>query len=616
MVLMPLLKSIQDIDWEYLLNRSFTASPQTWSDQVMYFLLVDRFSDGSERIESLYTPNDANSVIQTEDEAEKWRSAGYTFCGGTLKGVQSKLGYLKRLGVTTIWLSPVLQQAQYDSTSYHGYGAQNFLEIDAHFGSREDLKSFVDEAHQLGMYVVLDIVVNHAGFVFEYDVPINSETEPNFKADGQHPVKHFHDQHGRSTLPFGPIDQAQYPEAWPHGAIWPSELQHSAAFNCRGCIGDWENPDEYLHGDFKLLKDFNLGTEENNNFQPSAALQALTQIYQYWLAYADLDGFRLDAVKHMGKSAVSYFTQEIQLLARKIGKQNFAIFGEIPGGERQARDTMDQTGVSATLALLDVPDHLEKMIKGKIGAWEYFKHFDRKPNVEPMDKEEITWKKDEIVLFLDDHDQIRKNFDKARFTSGSVEWQKLAFPALATLVCSAGIPCIYYGSEQGFDGQGRHDRYIRETMFASGFGAFRARDCHFFDEHHEIYQQLQQLLAIRQQTAALCQGTQQLLQISGDGEHFGYPDRFGDRMLTIIPWLRQTPEQTILCAVSTDPNHSQSVWVNWPTNSSSRHQSLRCIFSKNGVQTGRKYPIEIHDNLQRVKIDLPAASFALFQCLD
>ncbi|MBP9781941.1 alpha-amylase, partial [Candidatus Woesebacteria bacterium] len=213
---MPALKSIQDIDWNVTLDRQFTPSPQSWSDQVMYFLLVDRFSDGNEKPELVFTTDKAGLAIRTENDAERWRAVGYSFCGGTLKGARSKLGYLYRLGITTIWLSPVLQQCRYDTTSYHGYGAQNFLEIDPHFGSKEDLKAFVDEAHQLRMFVVLDIVVNHAGFVFEYEVPVNSETEPSFKVDGQHPVKYFHDQEGKLTIPFGAVDLNQHADVWPH----------------------------------------------------------------------------------------------------------------------------------------------------------------------------------------------------------------------------------------------------------------------------------------------------------------------------------------------------------------------------------------------------------------
>jgi len=577
----------------------------------MYFLLVDRFSDGNEKPELLFTADKAGSAIRTENHAERWRAAGYTFCGGTLKGARSKLEYLHQLGITTIWLSPVLQQCRYDATSYHGYGAQNFFETDPHFGSKEDLRAFVDEAHQLGMFVVLDIVVNHAGFVFEYEVPMNSETEPSFKVDGQHPVKYFHDQEGKPTLPFDLVDLHTFPEAWPYGAIWPRELQSADTFNRRGCIGDWENPDEYLHGDFKFLKDINMGDEKEGVFYPSEALLTLIKVYQYWMAYSDLDGYRLDAVKHMGIQATQYFVTQVQNFAKDLGKQNFAIFGEIPGGEQQAHTTLHQTGLTAALALLDIPQNLELMMKGTTDAVNYFQFF-HSAESELAGDHHITWKKNEIVLFLDDHDQIRKNFDKARFPSGSSEWQKLAFPALATLVCSAGIPCIYYGSEQGFDGQGRHDRYIRETMFASEFGAFRSKGYHFFNEQHEIYQQLQRLLAIRKHLPALRQGDQQLLEISGDGEHFGYPAKLGARMLTLVPWLRQTSDQRILCVVSTDPNQSQSAWVKMLELKEST-QYLRCIFSTDEVQIGEKYPLVQFNTNHKVMFTLPPAGFALFQ---
>ena len=610
---MPALQSITAIDWTPLLDRPFTTSPQSWSDQVMYFILIDRFSDGLEQSETLFSSDQFDSANLSTTEAEHWREAGYTFCGGTLRGVQSKLEYLKRLGITTIWLSPVLQQPVYDSTSYHGYGSQNFLMVDARFGTQEDLQSLVDEAHQRNMYVVLDIVVNHAGFVFEYDVLVNSETEPSFNKNGKHPVSTFHDADGKSTIPFGPVDIHQSPNVWPFGAIWPSELQNAEAFNRRGCISNWENPDEYLHGDFKFLKDIHMGVGEDENFQPSEALITLIKVYQYWLAFADLDGFRLDAVKHMGIDATKYFSQQIQQFAQKIGKHNFYIFGEIPGGEQQARDTMDQAGLNAVLALLDIPASLEAMIKGEGKPQDYFKHFATSALIGNENSSEVTWKKDEIVLFLDDHDQIRKNFDKARFPAGSVDWQKLAFPALATLVCSSGIPCIYYGSEQGFDGQGRHDRYIRETMFASEFGAFRSKHRHFFNEELEIYQNLQRLLAIRSEVPALRQGTQQLLEISGDGEHFGLPTKLGDRMFTVIPWLRQTGNQSIICVVSTDPNNSQTTWIRLLAESTSPHKPLRCLFSTDPTQVRSIYPFEKSGEYQIVRLSLVPAGFALFQ---
>ena len=609
-----MLKSITEIDWEALRSRPFTPSPEQWNDQVVYFLLIDRFSDGKETPETAYSGEHRDSAIQTEADAERWRAAGYTFCGGTLNGVRSKLDYLSNLGITTLWLSPVLQQPIYDPTTYHGYATQNFLAIDHRFGTQEDFQSLVAEAHQLGIYVVLDIVVNHAGHVFDYDVPVCSETEPRFHQTGTHPVVFFHDASGQSTIPFGPIDLEYYPEAWPYGAIWPKELQSADTFNRRGCISNWEHPDEYLHGDFKFLKDINMGVEKEEVFYPSEALLTLIKVYQYWMAYADLDGFRLDAVKHMGIQATQYFVTEIQNFAKELGKQNFAIFGEIPGGEQQAHTTLHQTGLTAALALLDIPQNLELMMKGATDAVNYFQYF-HSTQSEQAKEQQITWKKNEIVLFLDDHDQIRKNFDKARFAFGPESASRRLLPALATLVCSAGIPCLYYGSELAFDGQGSHDRYIRETMFASEFGAFRSRGCHFFDQQHQIYVALQRLLAVRKQSLALCRGEQQLLEISGDGEHYGYPSLIGKEMKSVLAWMRWTDHEWMFCLVSNDPVDTQSVWIELPNLFPRDVQEITCVFSSTASQLHQTIQIERELETSQVQVTLNPTQVILYQAL-
>ena len=78
-----------------------------------------------------------------------------------------KIGYLQRMGVTAIWVSPIFRQVPYQDT-YHGYGIQNFLDVDPHFGTREDLHELVNTAHDHGIYVILDIILNHSGNVFSY----------------------------------------------------------------------------------------------------------------------------------------------------------------------------------------------------------------------------------------------------------------------------------------------------------------------------------------------------------------------------------------------------------------------------------------------------------------
>src|SRR4029453_13642159 len=106
-------KSLRDLDLAGLIaGRSYFPSPQHWEDQVLYFLMVDRFSDGAE---NLFRDNQAQIVttgppppffpeangnaVRTESDAGRWRDAGTRFVGGTLTGLESKLGFLKRLGV-------------------------------------------------------------------------------------------------------------------------------------------------------------------------------------------------------------------------------------------------------------------------------------------------------------------------------------------------------------------------------------------------------------------------------------------------------------------------------------------------------------------------------------
>jgi len=639
--------------------------------------MIDRFSDGQERGDwdiaeravkqestPLFTIGQTGNAIRTEAEASHWREAGKRWCGGTISGLRSKLGYLSRLGITTIWLSPILKQTAFDPTMYHGYATQNFLDIDPHFGTKEDFQNLVKEAHQLNLYVILDIVVNHAGQVFLYDSAGNSETQPEFNTTGSYPVKGWTNQF---CQPFA--FNTHQPAT--NDAIWPTELQSIDNFNRRGCIDDWEDENQYLHGDFKLLKDFKLVESSrhavNNplgrhvelvscrhcglscpevsgdpqsqtldrsinvqSHQPSSALKTLTKIYQYWLAYADLDGYRLDAVKHMEPLATRYFVDSIHNFAKSIGKNNFYIIGEVAGGQVQAKQSLLNTGLDATLGILDIPSDLENMVKGLVGPSQYFQHVgnhmqpqsssidsatsNELDSLSTTDQSDLStsnhtpidcyrWSPSQIVTLYDDHDQIRKNFDKARFAAGDPTNSQLAFNAAATLICTAGIPCLYYGSEQGFDGAGDHDRYIRECMFGGEFGAFRSKGHHFFNENHQIYQNLQQLLAIRHSSPALQLGQQQLLKISGDGVNFDFPTKFGDRLTSIIPWLRWTQDQIMLCAFSTDCENQQTVWIELPNFINDRQSNWQTIFSASN-SSRPSHPEQTSDNNVTLKLRL------------
>ena len=163
--------SIFDSEVQALLDAAQTASgalfpsPGDWRDQCIYFLMVDRFNNPCAPPKN--TPFDAEFS---------------EFQGGTFNGIREKLGYLKDLGVGALWLSPVLKNCQFETHAYHGYGIQNFLAIEPRFASspemaENELRSLVDEAHRSGIYVIFDIVLHHAGDVFEYVIDGNGQAE-------------------------------------------------------------------------------------------------------------------------------------------------------------------------------------------------------------------------------------------------------------------------------------------------------------------------------------------------------------------------------------------------------------------------------------------------------
>src|SRR5262249_47560471 len=142
---------------------SFFPSPADWRDEVIYFLLPDRFSDGGELGRPLIDPNNRQAHRPAGFRWDEWASSGAgRFQGGTLQGVTSKLDYLQGLGVTTLWIGPTFKQRTHFD-SYHGYAIQDFLDIDSRFGNRQDMVRLVAEAHKRGIRILLDVVFNHTG---------------------------------------------------------------------------------------------------------------------------------------------------------------------------------------------------------------------------------------------------------------------------------------------------------------------------------------------------------------------------------------------------------------------------------------------------------------------
>jgi alpha-amylase len=132
-----------------------------WADATVYFVITDRFFNGD--------PSNDNSYGRSKDGAQE---VG-TWHGGDLKGLTAKLDYIASLGATAVWISPIVEQVHgwvaggsgdFKHYGYHGYWALDFTQLDANLGTSADLTAFVDRAHQLGIRVLLDVVMNHPGY--------------------------------------------------------------------------------------------------------------------------------------------------------------------------------------------------------------------------------------------------------------------------------------------------------------------------------------------------------------------------------------------------------------------------------------------------------------------
>lgn len=573
------MRKLEDINLkEIKKGREYTKSPEAWDEELFYFLLVDRFND-HEQDYPLYDPEkDYENALQSEESRNNWLEAGNDWVGGTLQGIIEKLDYLENLGVTVLWISPILKQPVY-SKNYHGYGIQNFLKIDPHFGSREDLKELVEKAHARGIYIILDVIINHSGDVFLYE-----SVDPAYTGE-QYPVQAFRNKKGE---PIVDPENPDYDEQWPDGGIWPQELFKLDTFTRKGYIRDWDNDPEYKEGDFYSLKNINTGSGDLTDYNPSEALKVLTECYKYWIAYADLDGFRLDTVKHINPGAVRYFTTELKEFAQTLGKKEFFVVGEITGGMEFAKTICEKTGLNAALGINKIPENLENVAKGYYPAENYFSIF---TNSEVMSEGKEQWYHKNVMTMFDDHDMVYQQLHKERFCA-----DKKTAPLLTNAefinFFTAGIPCIYYGTEQSFDGSGDQDKYIRESMFGGDFGAFRTQNRSFFDQQNPVYQDIKKFADLRKEYIHLRIGRQYLRKIAvSDDQNFHLPAAGEDRCSDIIAWSRIFSQEEFLLAVNCDLDNSQVSKVIVDGTLHEPGDQFECIYSSDQDQIGSKVEV-------------------------
>jgi len=229
----------------------------------------------------------------------------------------------------------------------------------------------------------------------------------------------------------------------------------------------------------------------------------------------------------MEDTAVSIFCNALREYSRRIGKDNFFMFGEIVGDDAELQRYIGRnTRIEGTTerfpsldACLDFPLYfiLEEVIKGFSTPELLRQRYDRFKTLYSDHGQAGRY----FVTFVDNHDQMSRPY--RRFMNNNSIHQQ-AVLAIGYLLTSQGIPCIYYGTEQGFDGGGDNDSYVRECMFGGQWGAFDTKGVHFFNDQHPIYKGIKAVASVRKQEPALRYGRQYFRETSTDGNYFSYPN--------------------------------------------------------------------------------------------
>src|SRR5262249_31691742 len=320
-----MMKSIQSAEFLKLVNDAqlgrtkYTPSPEDWRDHWIYFLITDRFN---------------NPIALPRGQ---WDSPVGTFQGGTFNGIREQLDYLKDLGVGALWISPVLKNPQYDQYAHHGYGVQDFMSIDPRFSSdpvrarqqpefvETELRGLIDAAHEAGIYVIFDIVLNHVGNVFAYE---GDRNDAPWRDDGVYQIQ-WRDGGGiaRADWSMPPTGEGISRDA----LIWPVELQRNEYFRRPG--NAFSPPMDHHPQACALysLKELNTSYNEPHAvygmFYPVRSILIAT--HQYLIAKYDIDGFRIDTLKYLEPEFACEFGSAMREYALSIGKKNFFTFGEV-----------------------------------------------------------------------------------------------------------------------------------------------------------------------------------------------------------------------------------------------------------------------------------------------
>ncbi|TAG11678.1 MAG: hypothetical protein EAZ42_00210 [Verrucomicrobia bacterium] len=617
-----------------LLSPWIQARP--WTEDVMYFMMTDRFFDGDP---SNNIP--AGSDPQLDDPEQKDIAR---YMGGDFRGVERALdsGYFNDLGVTALWLTPVLKnvwRSGYDlggtKTGYHGYWTQDWLDIDPHLTSRtsftgetyEDnaegrMKHYQDLvrlAREKGIKIVQDVVLNHAGPIFYYDANSNNAFDIETKGEWIQPYKTngFYDNakwaeiakwNFRRPQPDGPRELL--------GAKIPTTgvLSQLTSYGRKGFSDNslGKRDGEEVMCDFFSLRD--IWTDPQGEYFDQIVDEFVT-IYDFYLTKVGVDALRIDTVKHVHQPFWDAFTERLR---KRLGSAvaEKLLFGEIYDG--------DPNVLGRYTWRSDWPTSKEPSLDSVLdfqfcfSAREYLRHSGKKfgspastekalltrsamgpnqrPFYNPNPGPDGLNAQQKMITFIENHDGL----NRFRVAGVSESRNRLAQALLLTL---PGIPCLYYGTEYSLlddDGKIGEDGETGRMMFIKRQGGPTIEEI----RRSQSYQDISHLTALRKALPALRDGAWLPLWVDSRGK---------TQDDGVFAFLRQAANGDVaLVAMNASAQARELNFLKLPASVVSDQKKLQHALTvgNQAADTSRGEMIEMNGPLP---ITIPASSLSVYQ---
>lgn len=490
------------------------------TDEIFYFIVTDRFENSD-------PTNDRGDFIQTNKVKQDsdqdilkhgyWPSNKGYYHGGDFNGIKSRLPYLKDMGITAIWLSPIQKNRpvqgdgtlEGSSSAYHGYWIEDFTTVDPHLGTEQEFAELVRAAHDLDMKVFMDIITNHTADVIQYrectacsyrsrnDFPYSTnEINPNF------------DEANLSYENFENLVSPNYAYT-PFLASGDKSIKKPL----------WLNNIKYYHnrgettftGENSLLGDF-FGLDDLFTENPRV-LDGMIEIQKEWIRKYRIDGFRVDTVRHVNMEFWQKFVPELVQYAQDIGIPDFTMFGEVYDPNPRNLSPFIRQGKFPSLLDFAFQDAVQRLIisndkdslKNKLAFDDLYRQ-----GGDPQS----------MINFISNHDMGRLG----RLLADQDDKQAIKKLRLAhaLMFFARGVPVIYYGDEQGFTGDGG-DKDAREDMFPSLvesyndnriLGTSKTTAVSNFDQDHILYQSIREFSELYKKHPILRSGEQEFIKHS------------------------------------------------------------------------------------------------------